>query len=76
MAEDTRTGKELVDALIRWEASGGVWRVLARGPSGVSVALLRCDAGEEVDRIASDRTDWLAYLTDREGSDGTGENRH
>jgi hypothetical protein len=32
------------------------------------VALLRCDGGEEVERLASDDPEWMAYLDGREGS--------
>ena len=44
------SGTELVETLRRWHGSGAVWRVAERRPSGVTVALLRCDAGEEVER--------------------------
>lgn len=67
---DTRTSAQLIDALTRWHDSGGVWRVLTRHPTRVTVALLRCDAGEEVDRITSGNPDWLAYLSGRNGNDG------
>ena len=40
-------------ALRRWRDSGGTWRVLARHGDTVTVALLTCDAGEEVDRITA-----------------------
>ena len=37
--------------LRRWEESGATWRVLVRTPDSVEIALLTCDAGEEVDRL-------------------------
>ena len=39
--------------LRRWEESGATWRVLVRTPESVEIALLTCDAGEEVDRLRS-----------------------
>jgi len=39
--------------LRRWEESGATWRVLVRTPDSVEIALLTCDAGEEVDRLRS-----------------------
>lgn len=44
------------DALDRWIASGGHWRVVAEGGAGeaVTVALLTCDGGEEMDRVLLD----------------------
>jgi hypothetical protein len=35
----------------------------------VTVALLRCDAGEEVERLTSGDPAWLAYLAGRDGTD-------
>ncbi|QWZ10392.1 hypothetical protein KRR39_02405 [Nocardioides panacis] len=66
MRDDGGTGQDLVDTLLRWQQSGGVWRVLARHPTTVTVALLRCDAGEEVDRISSGDAAWMAFLADRD----------
>lgn len=67
---ETRTGRELIDALTRWADSGGVWRVQARGSATVTVVLLRCDAGEVVDRISSEDPEWREYLHDRHSSEG------
>ena len=69
MSDDPRTGKVLIRTLIRWQVSGGVWRVRDRHSSMITVALLRCDAGEEVDRITSGHPEWLMYLQDRDSSD-------
>jgi hypothetical protein len=69
MSKETRTGAELVSVLDRWQQSGAVWRVTARGRSHVTVALLRCDGGEEVERLTSADPLWLAHLQGREGSD-------
>ena len=63
-------GQDLLDALERWHEAGGVWRVCDRGADRVTVALLRCDAGEEVDRLSSSDPVWLAHLAGREDSGG------
>lgn len=69
MSNDTRTGAELVSVLERWQRSGAVWRVIGRGRSRVTVALLSCDAGEEVERLSSADPTWLAHLQGRDSSD-------
>jgi hypothetical protein len=48
--------------LRRWEESGATWRIVVDTGSDVEVALLTCDAGEEVDRLRSGAPDLLAYL--------------
>ena len=58
-----------VAQLRRWEDSGGRWRVLARTPGTVVVALLTCDAGEEVDRLTSRGPALPAYLGGRDRSE-------
>jgi hypothetical protein len=55
--------------LQRWEVSGAVWKVIARKSGGVTVALLRCDGGEEVDRFTSDDPRLLAFIGDRQSSE-------
>ena len=42
---------EALDRLRRWEESGATWRVVVRTPESVEIALLSCDAGEEMDRL-------------------------
>jgi hypothetical protein len=42
---------EALERLRRWEDSGATWRVLVRAPDSVEIALLSCDAGEEMDRL-------------------------
>lgn len=59
----------LVDKLRRWETSGGVWRVVDRSTSSVTVALLRCDGGEEVERLTSAAPEWLDRLRHRDSSE-------
>jgi hypothetical protein len=51
--------------LQRWQDCGAVWEVIARREGSVTVALLRCDAGEEVDRFTSDDPRVLEFIGDR-----------
>jgi len=53
-----------VEQLQRWEDSGGTWAVLSRSEEEVVVALLRCDAGEIVDRLESDDPALREYVAD------------
>jgi len=57
-----------VAELQRWEDAGAVWSVVARKHDRVTVALLRCDGGEEVDRFTSDDPSLLDYIGERLGS--------
>ena len=54
--------------LDRWVRFGGSWRVLGRSEHGVTVALCRCDGGEEVDRITSGDPGLLELLAGRDAS--------
>jgi hypothetical protein len=51
-----------LDRLRRWADAGGTFKVLGRTATDVVVALLTCDAGEEIDRFRSDQASLLAYL--------------
>jgi len=55
-----------LENLQRWETAGGHWQVLSRSPSGLVVALLRCDGGEEAHRFTSPDPALAAYIGDRE----------
>jgi hypothetical protein len=57
-----------LETLRRWETAGGHWQVLFRAPSGLVVALLRCDGGEETHRFTSTDPALAAYIGDREMS--------
>ena len=46
-------GEDLRPVLRRWEDAGGTWQLVARSATSVTVALCRCDGGEEVDRLTS-----------------------
>lgn len=58
--------------LTRWEDFGGTWRVLNRTGDRVTIALCRCDGGEQVEQLTSDRPDLLAWLGERSMSDQSG----
>jgi hypothetical protein len=62
-------GAELVQTLQRWRDAGAAWRVVGRQGRRVTVALLRCDAGEEVERLTSESPAWVAYLETHAGSE-------
>jgi hypothetical protein len=57
-----------VAELQRWEDSGAIWSVISRQGGRVTVALLRCDGGEEVERFTSDEPRLLAYIGERSDS--------
>lgn len=60
-------GTSDLDVLLRWESSGGTWRLDSRSGdpvARVTVTLCRCDGGEEVDRLVSDAPDLIAYVED------------
>jgi hypothetical protein len=54
-----------VAELQRWQDSGAVWEIVSRKGGGVTVALLRCDGGEEVDRFSSGDARLLEFIGDR-----------
>jgi hypothetical protein len=55
--------------LQRWQDSGAVWEVIARTRDSVTIGLLRCDGGEEVDRFTSTDPHLLAFIGDRRSSE-------
>lgn len=57
------------ERLTRWEAAGGEWRVIVDSPARLIVALLTCDGGEEMGRIASSDPSFVAYVNAREGNE-------
>ena len=58
-----------LETLRRWETAGGHWQVVSRSASGLVVALLRCDGGEETHRFTSPDPALAAYIGDRETSE-------
>ncbi len=63
------TSDDPVAVLQRWEDSGAIWRVLARGSNGVTIGLFQCDGGEEVDRLFSADPRLLRFVADRSSSE-------
>ncbi|OBK82194.1 hypothetical protein [Mycobacterium sp. 1164985.4] len=55
--------------LQRWQDSGAIWEVRARREGSVTVALLRCDGGEEVDVFTSEDPRLLAFIGERRSSE-------
>jgi hypothetical protein len=43
--------QDVVERLERWTRAGGTWRADPAPGGAVTVVLLRCDVGEEVDRF-------------------------
>jgi hypothetical protein len=54
-----------VAELQRWQDAGAVWAVISRKDGRVTVALLRCDGGEEVDRFTSDDPRLVSFIGNR-----------
>ena len=54
--------RDYVAELVRWQDAGAIWDVLAHTPNGVTIALMRCDGGEEVDRFTSDDPRLLEFV--------------
>ena len=69
MGTNERRPHERVAALQRWEASGAVWRVVAERPPELTIALCRCDGGEEVERFSSEDPEVLTYVGGRVSSE-------
>lgn len=59
-----------LDRLLRWERSGGTWRVLPGRGDRLVVVLETCDGGEEMDRLAVTEPD-LRAVVDAHRSEAT-----
>ncbi len=57
--------RDYVAELERWQDAGAIWELVARTSQGVTIALLRCDGGEEVDRFTSDDERLLEFVRHR-----------
>ena len=57
--------EDAVAVLRRWEEAGGIWRVIGRDQGAATVALYRCDGGEEMDRLMSTDTRLAEFLGGR-----------
>jgi len=58
-----------VAELQRWQDAGAVWEVVAHNGDTVTVALLRCDGGEEMERFTSDDARLLEFIGARRNSE-------
>jgi hypothetical protein len=58
-----------VAELQRWQDSGAMWQVIARRGDTLTVALLRCDGGEEMDRFTSADSRLRKFIGDRQTSE-------
>jgi len=61
--------RDRIEELRRWEDSGAHWQVVSRSADRLTIALLRCDGGEEVERFTSCDPALLAFVGARERSD-------
>ena len=57
--------RDYVAELVRWQDAGAMWEPVARTSQGVTIALLRCDGGEEVDRFTSGDERLLEFVRQR-----------
>jgi hypothetical protein len=64
-----RMNVDRVAELQRWQDSGAVWEVISRAGNTVTIALLRCDGGEEMERFTSDDPALLDFVGDRRSSE-------
>lgn len=68
-SSEPSAGDDLVASLRRWQDSGALWRVVARGEGRVTVGLFTCDGGEEVQRLTTVDPEVLAFLCGRDSSE-------
>ena len=64
MHDGSAEDRDYVAELVRWQEAGAIWDVVARTAQGVTIALLRCDGGEEVDRFTSGDERLLEFVRD------------
>ncbi len=57
--------------LTRWVEAGGTWRLVSRTSSAVTIAMLTCDGGEEMERWSSSDPAFVEQVSG--GRWGTGE---
>ncbi len=70
MTHDDHSSNPSVAALLRWEEHGALWRVVAHTGTAVTVSMLTCDGGTEVDRLVSDDPELVAFVDARERASG------
>lgn len=57
--------RDRIGELRRWEDAGAHWQVVSETATAVTIALLRCDGGEEVDRFTSADPELLRFVAAR-----------
>lgn len=67
--QDANRGLSPIEELQRWQDFGATWRVLSRTSSAMTIALCRCDGGEEIQRLVSTDPDLRAWLAGRTSSE-------
>ncbi|MDT5339862.1 MAG: hypothetical protein QOD90_5367 [Mycobacterium sp.] len=65
MHGESMADRDYVAELVRWHDAGATWQVVAQTSHGVTIALMRCDGGEEVDRFSSNDPRLLEFVRDR-----------
>jgi hypothetical protein len=66
---DERSERNLVAELQRWQDAGAAWQVVSRTRRTVTIALLRCDGGEEVGRFSTEDPRVLNFVGNRRSSE-------
>lgn len=66
---DASPWRSPIEELQRWQDFGATWRVLSQTSSAVTIALCRCDGGEEIQRLISTDPDLRAWLAGRTSSE-------
>ncbi|MFC3241134.1 hypothetical protein ACFOJ6_00675 [Gordonia humi] len=54
-----------LERITRWEDAGAVWEAAALRPESATISLMRCDAGEEVERFVTTDPRVLALCRER-----------
>lgn len=63
--DDTPDESPDLARLLRWEDSGGGWRVAAVGTGSLTLALVTCDGGEEMGVLTTTDPAVLDHVGDR-----------
>jgi len=54
-----------LERVLRWEDSGGGWRVARAGAGSLTLALVTCDGGEEMGVLTSTEPALIAHVAGR-----------
>lgn len=64
----SHTDGQTIALLTRWEAFGGVWRIVDTSGGQVTLSLCRCDGGEEQHRVTTTDPTVIGWLGERTSS--------